>query len=136
MDALLRAAIIAIGLLCISNCTKYSAGEADYTLLSKICNGQEFSDMRWINNKHSVLKRLIGITPNAGFNHYEKSSSSDHIVYGHAACNGELLKEDCHLCLLSAYQWLSDDDCPKRTMGAQVHLRECRFRFEIYDFED
>ncbi|OWM81392.1 hypothetical protein CDL15_Pgr007430 [Punica granatum] len=138
MDAIVRAAAIAIGLLCIYSSAICSAGTPDGTVLSKICNGVEFSSKQYDENRRYVISQLLHNTPKVGFNYYERSPSSDHIIYGHAACKGKLSKGDCEWCLGDAVKELFRDrhECPLYTTGAQIHLQDCRLRFEVYEFDD
>ncbi|XP_031376025.1 antifungal protein ginkbilobin-like protein isoform X1 [Punica granatum] len=129
MGMLVRAAAIIIGLLwCIFNGARCApARRLDETLLSCICNGQQFSDEQWGKNRAYVLKQLVKVTPEVGFNYYVRSQASDHIVYGHAACNGERSKQYCQACLDFSVDQIRNQ-CSQKSIGAQVHLRDCRLR--------
>ncbi|OWM81360.1 hypothetical protein CDL15_Pgr007398 [Punica granatum] len=133
MDSPVRAAAIVIGLLCTIDSARYSVGVPDLTVLSKICNGQEFPYESFRVALDIVLDRLISNTPDYGFNYYDWSDSPS--IYGHAACNGKLSKDDCQLCLTIAREQLSVH-CPENPYGAQVHLQDCRMRYEFYEFDD
>ncbi|XP_031376026.1 uncharacterized protein LOC116190482 isoform X2 [Punica granatum] len=92
MGMLVRAAAIIIGLLwCIFNGARCApARRLDETLLSCICNGQQFSDEQW-------------------------------------ACNGERSKQYCQACLDFSVDQIRNQ-CSQKSIGAQVHLRDCRLR--------
>jgi len=82
----------------------------------------------------SVLQDLEYNTPGNGFDYYVQATVSRQDCYGHAACNGALLQEDCFVCLISAKKDL-EDGCPENT-GAQVQLKDCRMRYENYRFNE
>ncbi|XP_031397112.1 antifungal protein ginkbilobin-like protein [Punica granatum] len=127
MDSLVRAAAIVVGLLCMFDTASYSTGAPDLTVLSKICNGQQFRDKNTRKKVDNVLVQVINNAPDHGYSYYASSDPSNPTVYGHAACNGQLPKEDCVWCLVAASDELSHD-CPKNPVGAQVHLQDCRLR--------
>lgn len=127
--------IIAIGLLLSFNVAGSYPGGPDTTLLSEVCNGQQYpeDDGLYDDAMGDVELKLVSQTPIRGYDYYVTSSRPEDIVYGHAACNGKLAVMACNACLNIAYDQLSRD-CPPRSVGAQVQLQDCRVRYEIYPF--
>lgn len=99
----------------------YEPGEPDITLEYNICNGETGEYLHGIDVDH-VVNNLVSNTPNMGYDCYN--------TYGHAACGGRLIKEDCTTCLNAAIENFCN---PYRT-GNQVQLYDCRIRFENYPF--
>ncbi|PKI36503.1 hypothetical protein CRG98_043099 [Punica granatum] len=109
----------------------------DLTLLSGTCNGQELHGKNNRKKVDNVLVQVVNNAPDHGYNYYDSSSpSSKPIAYEHAACNGNLSKDDCIWCLVVACDEITLRCSPKSPAGAQVHFQDCRLRYEFYQFED
>ncbi|KAL3725580.1 hypothetical protein ACJRO7_030586 [Eucalyptus globulus] len=73
-------------------------------------------------------------TADSGYNKYCQSTGDDNKCYGHAVCNGAISHPDCTTCLSEAWKYIFDD-CTY-SIGAQVQLKDCRFRYEHYPFTE
>ncbi|PKI34228.1 hypothetical protein CRG98_045385 [Punica granatum] len=71
-------------------------------------------------------------TSTEGYNYYNTSPSTIAIAFGHGACNGELSRTDCDLCMNHAV-WTLLQDCVQST-GGQIQLQDCRIRYENHPF--
>lgn len=81
-------------------------------------------------NYVTVMDDVCAYTPMNGFNYY--TSCFD--CHGHGVCNGVLTQSDCNECLKEARDHLFNE-CRLR-VGAQVQLKDCRIRYENYEFSE
>lgn len=123
-------AIIILGLFTIFHVT---SAKPDTDVVYKICNGQKFSKKDPIDASiYYVQNDVKGQTSSHGYNYYSSSPGTSNFAYGHGACVGVISVPDCNVCMNEAYKKVTSG-CPYNT-GAQVQLRDCRIRYEIYPF--
>lgn len=120
--------IFSITLLYICTTVSCFPGPPLYT----ICNNEQIPNTVYETAISQVLGKVVEETPYKDFNYYTESAWS--IVYGHAACNRKLKIVGCSSCLDSAGSQLLDL-CPN-SIGAQIQLRDCRVRYEVYAFSE
>ncbi|KAL3731824.1 hypothetical protein ACJRO7_028653 [Eucalyptus globulus] len=114
-----RIICLAIWFFCIRMDVK---GNQDVGLEYKLCNGIRYQwGDTYGTRVESVLKDLVEETRYQGYS-----------CFGHAACDGALLQDDCFACLFAARN-RQKDVCPLNT-GAQVHLKDFRISYENYQF--
>ncbi|KAI4302605.1 hypothetical protein MLD38_038329 [Melastoma candidum] len=68
-----------------------------------------------------------------GYNVKENVSIEYNTYYANAACNGELSKEDCGKCLMTADD-LAIIQC-RNSDGVNMKLADCHLRAGSYDFD-
>ncbi|KAI4340224.1 hypothetical protein MLD38_025084 [Melastoma candidum] len=119
---------IFLGIACL-----VARGEHDETLINKICNGEENGFGNYQDNKEAALLDLVQKTPGFGgydYNHVE--GQNDAVCYVHASCNPSIPREDCRFCLVSITNEI-DMEC-RMNIGARIEYKDCRVRFEKYNF--
>lgn len=132
MAASMRTAIIAAGLL-LFTLKVYGKG-LDEKMVYMSCNDQEHPKETPVygNAIAYVVDALMNETPNNGYSYYVASPYTTDIVFGHAACNGQISKGDCKQCIIDSFQRVFD--CHVFPIGFQVQYRDCRIRYENYPF--
>lgn len=102
----------------------------DTTKISYICSERAFGFLDPYSDEISVvaLYLLNQNTPNKGYNYYAYSGK----CYGHVACNGAVTQQDCFDCTYAAEDHLYN--IYDTSLGAQIHLIDCRVRYEDYPF--
>lgn len=127
-----RIICLAVWFFCIRTDVK---GDPDLWLVYKICNGIKYQwGDTYGTRVESVLQDLVHETQYHGYSYYSHDTYSGQGCYGHAACNGALSQDDCFSCLFAARDRLKEV-CPLDT-GAQLQLRDCRIRYENYQFSE
>lgn len=101
--------------------------------VNTLCSTRLMPDLKYKIAVGQVLQKVIEKTPYKGYNFYAQTPWPE-IVYGHAACNGEIKLVECRSCVDAAGSMLLDR-CPN-SMGAQMELNDCRIRWESYPFSD
>ncbi|OWM89647.1 hypothetical protein CDL15_Pgr024395 [Punica granatum] len=123
--AVFRSVAITIGIFVGISIVSCYPGGPDTTKVSEVCNGQHNDD--YMLGFSYIEMHLISETPLRGYSYYIASPWEFDIVYGHAACRGELSDVGCNVCLNSAFDQLYND-CSPMPIGAQIQLQDCRVR--------
>ncbi|KAI4330600.1 hypothetical protein MLD38_028875 [Melastoma candidum] len=131
------AVIIFIVLLFASHATVAYDG----TLVSRICNGDiiPFTDNEYNFPEAVVDMEVEAASKNPRYPLSNKIFAGDtfgsHYVpfYASGYCSRSLSDQDCAGCLQSAMTRLFDV-CSRHGRGAQIHLKDCYIRYEMYHF--
>lgn len=136
------ALVVALTLLCscidVAKCERgsfYDLDDYDGNVVSRTCNGQHFREFSSYDAAvGGLMHDLVLNTPSNGFNRYTVDEVDGARAYGHAACNGEITKDDCGQCLDGAVTYIRSY-CGL-SIGAQLQVRDCRVRYENYYFTE
>lgn len=132
MAASVRTAIIVVGLSLFIR-EVYGIG-LDETMVYMSCNDQEYPKGDPVYDKalSHVVNHLMHEVPNNGYSYYVTSPYTTDIVFGHAACNGQISKGNCRDCIFHSFQRVFE--CRVFPIGFQVQYQDCRMRSENNPF--
>lgn len=118
-----------VSLLCLFTMTRCWPGPPVYYY----CNNEQITNPYYRSGVYYVVLKVAEETPKRGFNYYVESPGLG-TAYGHGVCNGALPVVHCGVCLGAASSALRDY-CPDR-IGAQMQFKDCRVRYEAYQFNE
>ncbi|KAI4369272.1 hypothetical protein MLD38_017732 [Melastoma candidum] len=136
MAAFCRATIIfaVVGFFYVS----CSVEALDTSRVLLLCNTEEIPSMWWQLRLGAVIIEVLAHTPNgtASNNYYTHWGPFQNIsdIYSHGECTPTLSDDDCKSCMNEAYHQLFYG-C-ERKIAAQIQLKDCRLRYELYEFTD
>ncbi|KAI4339558.1 hypothetical protein MLD38_024487 [Melastoma candidum] len=107
------------------------ANAVDTSLVKRICNGDTSfafdSPYGYPDSFASIFPENVFTTPNFSFYY------TNHFFYGRGSCSISLTPDGCHACMQSAFDQLFGK-CSRHGAGAQIELKDCKLRYEEYDF--
>lgn len=133
--AYFRGFLIILLSLFFASCT-FIDGDVDTSIVDQICNGGRFAmlDFFTLQAMKTVVETVVEETSKAEMLDYYTGNTVAG-VYAHGVCTRTLSSDECAYCMKSAYQQLLVN-CSTQHIGAQINLRDCRLRYEIYLFRN
>lgn len=131
---------VAVGCLCVL----YTAKALDMGRIRLICNEELFKSPYSRLQLGEAIDDILVHTPDTTIGHnyhlHRTCYREDDVcggfkdIHGHGKCKATLSNDECKSCMGEAYEQLFEE-CT-HSMGAQIQLKDCRLRYETYEFTD
>lgn len=126
--------VLAMALIA-SQCNGQNTNEQNH-----ICNGNRMPDFNSEQATISAINDVVAHTSDPGYHRKTSRTISGKTGWAIGACNGVINVAACNRCMTAAHDKLrgycvASIGVTNYAVGAQIHLVDCRLRWETYNFD-